>query len=509
MVPFPLQGCITPHLQLAQHLISSYDFFVTFVNTTYNHERLMGLQAAETRQLESSSRIKFVHVPDGLPEDDNRGGDLAHVRAAMVALEPVFVDLFQQLLNESPVTCIIRDVYMPSAHKPATKLGIPVIGFSTMSAVTLWCLDHVETYFAEGLLPLPAPPDHQLAKSLQQAQIDEEAAMHEHPITCVPGVPPFVKVKHLPSAFLENDVAVIKHFTQFQNPLMHECDLVLLNTFEELEALVLEAMQAKGFNVCPVGPLLFSPSFNVDGEAAANSFVSQTSSTLWLEDETSLVWLDQQKPSTVTFVSFGSIATMSIEQIWELACGLEMSNQPFLWVIRPDLIRQEDSNSHAQFLTSFSSFVERIKGQALMVPWVPQMKVLSHPSISAFLTHCGWNSTLESISTGVPMLGWPFFSDQILNCQYITQEWKIGVDFERQPSGGLILREEISRKVRAMHEEVHEVNLLRTRAKELQKVAQRTRTKGGSSQMNMATFIEHIGAHHEAEDLVQGIGCSQ
>jgi hypothetical protein len=52
MVPFPLQGCITPHLQLAQHLISSYDFFVTFVNTTYNHERLMGLQAAETRQLE-------------------------------------------------------------------------------------------------------------------------------------------------------------------------------------------------------------------------------------------------------------------------------------------------------------------------------------------------------------------------------------------------------------------------------------------------------------------------
>ncbi|KAH7285949.1 hypothetical protein KP509_33G052500 [Ceratopteris richardii] len=120
------------------------------------------------------------------------------------------------------------------------------------------------------------------------------------------------------------------------------------------------------------------------------------------------MWLDEQPLSSVLFVSLGSLATISVQQAEEFAFGLESSNVPFVWVIREGLIQGGDLPA---------GFRDRVRGRPCLVRWAPQLKVLGHPSVGGFLTHSGWNSTLESISAGVPMLGWSLFGDQMLVCQ--------------------------------------------------------------------------------------------
>lgn len=125
-----------------------------------------------------------------------------------------------------------------------------------------------------------------------------------------------------------------------------------------------------------------------------------------------LRWLESQATGSVLYVSFGSVASLSIQQIHELALGLQASKQPFLLVVRPD-----DSLEKHPLLPE--SFTAHAQGTGFVQSeWVSQQDVLSHPAVGGFLTHCGWNSTLESICLGVPLLAWPIQADQMLTCRY-------------------------------------------------------------------------------------------
>jgi len=220
-------------------------------------------------------------------------------------------------------------------------------------------------------------------------------------------------------------------------------------------------------------------------------------SGLWEEDPVSLSWLDGRKPNSVLFVSFGSIATVSMEQMREFAAGLEASNAAFLWVIRPDLI--EEISENEEYQTMFTEFLKRTQNRALLVPWAPQTAVLSHPAVGAFLTHCGWNSTLESISSGVPMLGWPRLSDQNTNSHYVTSVWKVGLQLRRSISedgSAVVSKEEIAHKVTKIigdsETEDQELSDIRRNARNFQVAAVKAAGKGGSSQVALAEFVELI-----------------
>ncbi|CBI21224.3 unnamed protein product, partial [Vitis vinifera] len=158
--------------------------------------------------------------------------------------------------------------------------------------------------------------------------------------------------------------------------------------------------------ILPIGPLL------------ASSRLGKSAGYFWPEDSTCLQWLDQQPPCSVIYVAFGSFTVFDKTQFQELALGLELSNRPFLWVVRPD-ITSGTNDAYPE------GFQERVSSQGLMVGWAPQQMVLSHPSIACFLSHCGWNSTMEGVSNGVPFLCWPYFADQFLNKTYICDIWKL------------------------------------------------------------------------------------
>ena len=134
------------------------------------------------------------------------------------------------------------------------------------------------------------------------------------------------------------------------------------------------------------------------------------------------------------YVSFGSLSVLSQTQFQQLALALEATERPFLWVVRSDLL--EAGSDQVAFPPGFLERIQLQRQQGCLVSWCPQLRVLSHPSIACFVTHCGWNSALESISMGVPMLCWPHFADQFLNQSYIVHVWKIGLSLleENRPA---------------------------------------------------------------------------
>ncbi|KAL5997527.1 UDP-glycosyltransferase [Asimina triloba] len=136
-----------------------------------------------------------------------------------------------------------------------------------------------------------------------------------------------------------------------------------------------------------------------------------------------LIWLDLRKPKSVVYVSFGSLCRLGPSQLMQIGLALEASKKPFIWVIKGVVEPKEIEKWIA------TGFEDRTKETGLIFRgWAPQILILSHPAIGGFLTHCGWNSTMESICAGVPMITWPLFGEQVLNEKLVVNVLKIGVD---------------------------------------------------------------------------------
>nr|GEY43717.1 UDP-glycosyltransferase 83A1-like [Tanacetum cinerariifolium] len=222
----------------------------------------------------------------------------------------------------------------------------------------------------------------------------------------------------------------------------------------------------------PIGPLL------------ASNRLAEQAGHFWQEDSTCLTWLDAQAPGSVIYIAFGSFTIFDQTQFEELALGLELTNRPFLWVVRPGITKETTA-------TYPDGFMDRIQALGKIVDWAPQQKVLAHPSVACFLSHCGWNSTLEGVNNGVPFMCWPYFADQFHNESYICDIWKNGVPFNKN-NEGIITRDEIENKVNVLLSNT----MFKAKAVALKEKVTSSIKKGGSSKKNLTDFIEWV---HEKE----------
>ncbi|ERN14706.1 hypothetical protein AMTR_s00038p00224660 [Amborella trichopoda] len=250
--------------------------------------------------------------------------------------------------------------------------------------------------------------------------------------------------------------------------------LSFFNTFEDLEKPVLDAMRERiSCSIFTIGPVV---SFS---QSESMVHLNSVSMSLWKEEDACLEWLNDKELKSVLYVNFGSLAILTPNQINEFACGLANSQRPFIWVIRDDLVAGESAMLEKEF-------VEATKERGLILSWCNQMKVLSHHAIGGFLTHNGWNSTIESISNGMPMICWPYLVEQQTNCWYVCKELGIGMEINND-----VKREDVEELVRELMggEKGKEMQLKAKKWKESSKTALQF---GGSSYNNLERLIKEV-----------------
>nr|AFJ52921.1 UDP-glycosyltransferase 1 [Linum usitatissimum] len=434
----PGMGHLIPVLELGKRLIANHDISITiFVVST---------DAATSKSLlktcPSTTNLSIVPLP---PVDIS-----AHVEPSDHFVTKLIVMMQQSVSNlrsaislmRTPPAALIVDIFGADSFSVADEFGMLKYAFITTTASFL-------------------------AVTVYGGVSEDEVVEHvtlKKPLH-VPGCNP-IRFEDTLHAYLDYGDRVFDE-AQKLGAGFALADGILINTWEDLEVQTLAALRSEKHlknivkaPVYPVGPLV-RPS-------------QPTGST---ENNTVLEWLDEQPSESVIYVSFGSGGTLSRAQMVELAWGLELSGHRFIWVVRPPV---DDDASAAFFSLGKASesdgpqrylpegFIARTNDRGMVVPmWAPQAEILAHESVGAFVSHCGWNSTLESITNGVPMVVWPLYAEQNLNAVLLTEELRVAVrPAVNDDVGGVVKRGEIENLVRKVMEG-EEGQCIRERVKEV------------------------------------------
>ncbi|KAL0559708.1 hypothetical protein IC582_000075 [Cucumis melo] len=259
-----------------------------------------------------------------------------------------------------------------------------------------------------------------------------------------------------------------------------------MNSFYELEAEYAECYRnVLGRKVRHIGPLSL---YNKGIEEKA-----QRGNKSAIDEHECLKWLDSQKPNSVVYVSFGSMAKFNADQLKEIAIGLEASEKNFIWVVRK-VKGDEEKGEDKDWLPE--GYEERMEGKGMIIRgWAPQVLILDHPGVGGFVTHCGWNSTLEGVAAGVPMVTWPVAAEQFYNEKLLTEVLKIGVGVGVQKwvrtVGDFIKSEAVEKAIRRVMEG-KEAEEMRNKAKELAEMAKKAITENGSSYSDLEALIKEL-----------------
>ena len=186
-------------------------------------------------------------------------------------------------------------------------------------------------------------------------------------------------------------------------------------------------------------------------------------------------WLNTRPQGSVVYVAFGSIAKLNNVQMEEVASAV--SKFSFLWVVREKLP---------------SGFLETLdKDKSLVLKWSPQLEVPSNKAIGCFLTHCGWNSTLEALAIGVPMVAMPQWIDQPMDAKYIQDVWKAGVRVKIDNESRIAKTEEIEFSIKEVMEG-EKSKEMKENAKKWRDLAVKSLSEGGSTDINIDAFVSKV-----------------
>ncbi|KAH7423225.1 hypothetical protein KP509_12G045000 [Ceratopteris richardii] len=497
MMPYPLQGHINPMMQFAKVLIDRYPVKVSFINIKHHHNRIRQALCTtsasscadalhgSTSSLRNSynphkeeyfgGKLQLLSLEDGLPEGFNYADILPGIHQLHVTSEKMrepLKELLEKLHQRHSVACVVFGSFWPWIHSVSSDLRIPTFFFWTQSAAVFSVYYHLPLLHANGFFPYNTE-----AKCIEGSE-NPKAAISDN-LEYIPGLPP-LSISSTPTLFHVNSMddpllALIRE----QLEILQNCDGLIINTFEELERYAYRALREEV--PCPVslvGPLVPSASLE---EGFVN--VVSVRSSLFSESTECLEWLNKHKKHSVLYISFGSMCTPSVEDLQSIANGVKDSGRPFLWVLRP----LSFTRTLADMLPE--GFIESTRDRGLIIPWAPQLEVLAHPAVGGFLTHCGWNSTLEALSMGVPLVPFPILSDQPTNCTFVCDVWKIGVPLRRNVQQKLE-SSDVDRAVRAVLGE--EGELLRKRAMDLRESATMAVRPSGSSSNHIEDFISNL-----------------
>ncbi|KAL8120021.1 phloretin 4'-O-glucosyltransferase-like [Apium graveolens] len=451
LISLAAQSHINPTLQLAKILVR-HGAKVTFATTSSGLSRL--------NNLPTLPGLSYASFSDNKSQDPTKKVDADNYFITLRRVGPQNVtELLHQLSDDgSPVTFIVYTVLLPWVAEVAREMDIPS-AFLFIQCAIAFTIFHRFFNSHDGLHA--DNDDFGLDASIKLPKLSLFTS-HDIPSFLVPGNDMHASLAPL---FREH----IQTLEKDPNPC------VLINTFDALENDFIHSFPSS-IKFFPIGPLLPS-AISDKHDSNDKSFGGHMFQS---PKQDYLSWLDSKPDRSVIYVSFGSLVVLKETQKEEILQGLKETGRPFLWVIR------EIKDEELSCVREKSCISEEM---AMIVPWCSQVEVLSHRATGCFVTHCGWNSTLESITSGVPMVGCPSFSEQKTNVKIIDELWRNGVRVKENEQGAFV-REEIRRCVDIVMGEEEQGNEIKGNANKWKSLAIEALKEGGSSHNNLLDFLQ-------------------
>ncbi|KAI3818532.1 hypothetical protein L1987_12342 [Smallanthus sonchifolius] len=450
IIPSPGMGHLIPLVEFAKKLASVHNLSTTFIIP--NEGPLSNSQYQFLDSLPNA--ITYTLLPpvnfDDLPPDTK-----IETRITLMVARSI-TSLRQTLgsmIEDKNIVALFVDLFGTDAFDVAVEFGVPSYLFFPASAMTLSLFLHL--------------PELDQTVSCEYKDVPDPIRIPG----CIPvhGRDLLDPVQDRSNDAYKRVLHNVKRYGMARG--------IVVNSFKELESGPIEALQQERPGrppVYPVGPLIRSRPG--PGSVELSKDVNESSS---------LRWLDGQPRGSVLYICFGSGGTLSSEQVNELAMGLELSEQRFIWVVRPpsDIADATYFNAHdhkGTFDFLPKTFLEKTKNRGLVVlNWAPQVQILSHSSTGGFMTHCGWNSVLETIVLGVPMIVWPLYAEQKMNAVMLTEGLKVALR-AKSNENGIVDHLEIVRVINGLLQG-EEGKGIRVRAQELKEAALSVLSEDGCS----------------------------
>ncbi|KAL9325163.1 hypothetical protein ACSQ67_005808 [Phaseolus vulgaris] len=465
--PFLAHGHTIPCIDMAI-LFAAKGVRTTIITTPLNAP-IISKAIEKTKEINIQT-IKFPSTDHtGLPQGCEHVSTLPslHLLPAFHKATTLLQEPFEQLLRDQHPNCVVADMFFPWTTDSAAKFGIPRLVFHGMSFFSLCAYEVMRLY-----------------EPYNNTSFDSELFL-------LPNFPGQIKMTRLQvgSFFRKDDVDANRFWKQ-----IHESEVrsygVVVNSFYEVEKDYADHYRKEfGRKAWAIGPLSLcnkekEPKTYRGGKEACVDEVENA----WLK------WLNTKTTGSVVYVCFGSMTEFRDSQSREIALGLEASGKEFMWVVGKRKENKED-----QWLPE--GFEKRMKEKGMIIRgWVPQALILEHEAIGAFVTHCGWNSTLEGVVAGVPMITWPVGAEQFYNERLVIEVLKIGVAVGARKwshfvgdEDGDIKWDAVEMAVKRVMEE-EEGEAMRIRAKLFARMAKRAVEEEGSSYSDLDALLQELAS---------------
>ncbi|CAN0905154.1 UDP-glucose flavonoid 3-O-glucosyltransferase 6 [Linum grandiflorum] len=454
-IPYPGVGHLASMVELAKHLLHRHSTLsVTLLITT--SQSTSASVTKYTDSLSSSNfnpRIKLLNLPNNLTDPPPKLDPISIMDSQKPQLREAVSSELATSGDTPRLAGLVLDMFCTSMMDVADELGVPSFIFFTSSASSLGFVLHMHFLFEEK--------DYDIVTESTDKEVIFPA--YSKPVPC----------KVFPHSVFNKDRGALFHrmATDFR-----KAKGILVNTIREVESYALDSL-SRGLNpnVYPVGPIL--------------NLTSNISNDVIIQ------WLDQQPDSSVVFLCFGSMGAFCGEQVKEIAHALESSGHRFLWSLRRPPSEEGglspnppmDYEDVSEVLPE--GFLDRTAEVGRVIGWAPQTAVLAHKAVGGFVSHCGWNSTLESIWFGVPMATWPMYAEQQLNAFLVVEELGIATEIKMDyqvGSGDIVKADDVERGIRRL---MDKDCLWKKKLKQISDKAKEAIRDGGSSSSSITDFL--------------------